>query len=435
MKHKVSNLFSMFCLAAIAVVSAGGQVNVSGQVKDAAKTDAPFNSITRAEIEMLIANAAESKPSILKALAEDPEMKRQQIEQLKQLLALASQAQKEGMAADPTNRQELDNIRAEILAVNYDKMLNKGRGPMPPFGYVTAAQVAKYWSENGHEPEFVRFLDSKVKLLGAAAPERTISAEEEAQARDVFARTQIYLAEYESKLKSGTLAKEFVDNAALQVKLQQAQFLAKLYSQKIADQTKATDAEIAAYFTAHPEIDPARKRAEAQGILDRAKAGENFAALANKFSEDPGNIGPNGVLAGGIYKDVPKGRMVSSFEAAALALQAGQVGPELVRTDHGYHIIKLERQLGKKRVSDEATYDVRHILISTDIEDPEDPSGSAKPAEDFVRNKLENAKEQALIAKLVLDNKIQVPDNFTVPKPAADPVRKPATTRPPVRNK
>jgi len=416
MKHKVSNFFSLLCLAAVAVVSAGGQVN------DTAKIGESFNSITRAEVEMLIANAAESKPSILKALAEDPEMKRQQIEQLRQLLALASQAQKEGMTADPTNRQEMDNIRAEILAVNYDKMLNKGRGPMPAFGYITAAQVAKYWGENGHEPEFVRFLDSKVKLLSAEMQERKLSAEEKEQARDVFARTQIYLAEYESKLKSGTLAKEFVANADLQVKLQQAQFLARLYSERLADQTKATDAEIAAYFTANPELDPARKRAEAQEILDRAKAGENFAALANEFSEDPGNIGPNGVLTGGIYKDVPKGRMMASFEAAALALQAGQVGPELVRTDHGYHIIKLERMLGKKRASDEATYDVRHILISTDIEDPEDQSGSAKPAEVFVREKLETAKEKALIAKLVLENKIQVPDDFTVPKPA--------TTRP-----
>jgi hypothetical protein len=317
---------------------------------------------------------------------------------------------------------------------------------MPPFGRITEDQVKAYWGETvksgqtgageprAHEDEFNDFLDAKVLLLrgNPEMKDREISADEREQARDSFAKIRIYKAEFDQKAKSGALSRDFIDSANLQVKLQQAQFLAKLYSEKIADQTKATDAEIAAYFTAHPEVDPTRKRAEAQEILDRAKAGENFAALANEFSEDPGNIGPNGVLAGGIYKDVPKGRMMASFETAALALQAGQVGPELVRTDHGYHIIKLERKLGKKRVSDEATYDVRHILISTDIEDPDDPSGSAKPAVDFVRNKLETVK--ALIAKLVLDNKIQVPDDFTVPKPATEPARKPATTKPPVRN-
>jgi len=47
------------------------------------------------------------------------------------------------------------------------------------------------------------------------------------------------------------------------------------------------------------------------------------------------------------------------FEAAALALQEGQVSPELVETSYGFHIIKLERKLGKKAGSDAETYDVR----------------------------------------------------------------------------
>jgi len=428
MNAKTPKLLGLCCLTAIAVVTAGGQVN------DAAKTVISFNSMSRAEVEMLVATAAESNPAILQSLTEDPELKRQQIEQVRRLLALASQAQREGMSAAPTNRQELENIRAEILAVNYDKMLNKGRPAMPAFGYVTKAEVAKYWSEAGHETEFATFLDSKIKLLGAETPERKITAEEKAQARDVFAKTQIYLAAYEAKLKNGTLDKAFVENADLQVKMQQAQFLSRLYSEQMVARTKATDAEIAAYFAAHPEIDPARKRAEAQQILDRAKAGENFAALANELSQDPGNIGENRAKNGGLYKDVPEGRMMAEFESAALALQPGQVGPELVKTDHGYHVIKLERKLGKKRASDEATYDVRHILISTDVEDPDDPNGQLRPAEDLVRNRIETAKEDALIAKFVLENKIQVPDDFTVPAPAG-PVRKPATTKPPVRNR
>ena len=421
MKLRVSDLFILCCLAAMAVVTAGGQVT------DAAKTENSFNSITRAEVEMLVATAAESNPKILQMLAEDPELKRKQIVQIRQLLALASQAQKEGMAAEPTNRQELESIRAEVLAVNYDRLLNKGRPAMPVFGYITAAQVAKYWGGAGHEQEFTRFLDSKVKLLGAETPDRKITEEERTQARVVFARTQIYLAEYESKLKAGTLARDFVANADLAAKMQQAQFLSRLYSEKMADRTKPTDTEISAYFAANPEIDPARKRAEAQRILERAKAGEDFAKLANEFSEDPGNIGQNGAKSGGLYKDVPPGRFLASFESAALALQAGQVCPELVETDHGFHVIKLERKLGKKRAADEATYDVRHILISTNVDDPEDPSGSSVPAVEFVRSRIESEKEKALIAKFVLANNVQVPDDFTIPAPAP--------AKPPVRNR
>ncbi len=428
MKHRTSILFSLICLLAISAVSASSQAKVES-----------FNSISRHEVELLIADIAKTNPAILKKFADDPEMKRQQLENLQQLLAFASQAVKDGLASDPTNRQELDSIRAEIVAVNYDKEFNKGKAAMPAFGFITDAAVTAYWAskevagQRTHEAEFNDFINAKISILKASNPDMKdleISGKEKVQARDAFAKIRIYQAEYELKLTNGTLTKEFIEKATLKVKLQQAQFLSRLYSEKAADQTKATDAEVAAYFTAHPDLNPSRKRAFAQGILARVKAGENFAVLANKFSQDPGNIGANGVRNGGLYKDVPKGKMLAQFEAAALALAVGQLAPELVETDYGYHIIKLERKLGKKKISDEPTYDVRHILISTNIEDPEDPSAPGTPAKDFVRNELETAKEKALIDKLVTANNIQVPGDFTVPTLVTAPVKKPTPTKP-----
>ena len=406
------------------------------------ETTASFNSISKSEIEMLLADVAKTNPAILKRLAEDPELKKQQIENLKQLLAFASQAQRDGLAADPTNKQELDNIRAEILAVNYDREINKDKGPMPPFGFISEDQVKAYWEQDSqpaskgffekiglggptetrtHEVEFNDFLNAKIEVLKAGNPEmkdREITDEEKTQARDVFAKIRIYRAEYEQKANSGELAKEFVEKANLQVKLQQAQFLARLYSEKITDKTKVTDEDIAKYIAEHPELDPAQKRATAQGILDRAKAGEDFAALANEFSQDPGNKGAaDGVAQGGLYKDVPKGRMVAPFEAAALALEPGQISPELVETDFGFHIIKLERKLESKEKDGkkEETYDVRHILITTGYKDPDNPNAREAPVKDYARQKLETEKEKKVLEEIVASNNIQVPDDFTVP--------------------
>ncbi len=379
-----------------------------------------FNSISRAEIEMLLADVAKSNPAVLKRLAEDPDMKKQQIENLKQLLAFASQAQKDGLADIPGNKQELENIRAEVTAVNYDREINKDKGPMPPFGFISEEQVNGFWAENPeHENEFNSFLSSKLEVLKATNPEmkdREISEEERTQARDVFAKIRIYNKEYEQKLAAGELDKAFIDKANLQVKLQQAQFLARLYSEKVAEQLKATDEEIDKYIAEHPEIDPAQKRAKAQGILDRAKAGEDFAVLANEFSEDPGNKGPSGESQGGIYKDTPKGRMIPEFEAAALALEPGQVSPELVETDFGFHIIKLERKLEKK--GEEETYDVRHILFSTGVKDEKNPNPMARevPVKEYVRSKLEEEKEKKLLEDIIARNNVQVPDDFTVPE-------------------
>ena len=179
-----------------------------------------FNQISRPEIETLLADVAKTNPMILKRLADDPELKKQQLENLKELLAFASQAQREGMADDPMNRQELENIKNEILAVNYDHEINKDKGQMPPFGFITEDMVKDYWAEDdqpkqsnkgwfgsimekagfgepsemrSHADEFNDFLNAKVAVLKQGNPEmkdREISDEERTQARDIFAKIQ-----------------------------------------------------------------------------------------------------------------------------------------------------------------------------------------------------------------------------------------------------
>jgi parvulin-like peptidyl-prolyl isomerase len=165
--------------------------------------------------------------------------------------------------------------------------------------------------------------------------------------------------------------------------------------------------------------------------LARAKAGEDFAALADEYSQDPGNIGENGKKNGGSYSDVPKGRMIKPFENAALSLQPGGIYPDLVESDFGYHIIKLERKAG---TGDDLKYDVRHILISTTIKDPANPNGRELPIKEYVRTKLESEKESALVAKIVADNPIAMEDLQIGQPAAAKPVvAKPAAKKPVAR--
>src|SRR5262249_28757554 len=146
------------------------------------------------------------------------------------------------------------------------------------------------------------------------------------------------------------------------VKLQQAQFLAGIYSQKVAEKIKASDDDITAYIAQHAELDPKEKRAKAEEILQRAKNGEDFATRANENSEDPGNKNPKGEPQGGLYTNVQKGRMVKPFEDAALSLEPGQVYPQVVESDFGFHIIKLEKKEDTKDAAGNPsqTYDVRH---------------------------------------------------------------------------
>ncbi len=76
---------------------------------------------------------------------------------------------------------------------------------------------------------------------------------------------------------------------------------------------------------------------KAREIKARIDSGEDFAALAAEFSEDPGSKRKGGDL--GI---IAKGQMVPEFESAVYDMVEGDVS-EPVKTEFGYHIIKLTR--------------------------------------------------------------------------------------------
>jgi parvulin-like peptidyl-prolyl isomerase len=75
-----------------------------------------------------------------------------------------------------------------------------------------------------------------------------------------------------------------------------------------------------------------------EDILARAKKGEDFAALAKQYTEDPGSK-----ENGGLYEDFGRGKMVKPFEHAAFSVPVGQIS-DIVETTYGYHIIKVENR-------------------------------------------------------------------------------------------
>jgi len=86
------------------------------------------------------------------------------------------------------------------------------------------------------------------------------------------------------------------------------------------------------------DIDAAR--AKIQDILAKVRKGEDFAALARQYSQDPGSAASGGDL--GFFG---RGTMDKAFEDAAFALKPGEVS-EPVRSAFGFHIIKLDEIKG-----------------------------------------------------------------------------------------
>jgi peptidyl-prolyl cis-trans isomerase D len=99
--------------------------------------------------------------------------------------------------------------------------------------------------------------------------------------------------------------------------------------------------------------DDAAVKAKADDVLKQAKAGADFAELAKKYSEDEGSA-----KNGGDLDYFGRGRMVPEFDQAAFAMQPGQTS-DLVKTQYGYHIIKL---VDKKPATTRTLADVRQQL-------------------------------------------------------------------------
>ena len=88
----------------------------------------------------------------------------------------------------------------------------------------------------------------------------------------------------------------------------------------------------------------------AKAVLDSIKQGSSFEEMAKKYSEDPGSKAYGGDLG-----FVKKGVFYPQFEAAAYALEVGQLS-DVVETPVGYHIIELLERRGE-------SIHTRHILF------------------------------------------------------------------------
>ena len=152
------------------------------------------------------------------------------------------------------------------------------------------------------------------------------------------------------------------------------------------------------------EAQKAAKRKQMEGLLKRARAGEDFAKLAKEYSEDPGSRDK-----GGEYT-FSRGQMVPEFEAAAFALNTNQVS-DIITTRYGYHIIKLDEKIPARKESFDK--------VASDIKDGLTMQALQKQSPAYLDKLKADAKVE------ILDDKLK---EAAVPEPTGLPAGHPPVT-------
>lgn len=189
-----------------------------------------------------------------------------------------------------------------------------------------------------------RLLYQKAVTEGIRATDAEVQAE-----MDRIARSYASDAEM-----NNDLARQMLDRDQLRQSREQALTIAKYLEKAVVQAVTVTQEELAKYYAAHPSEfahpdiirtsqilirrgatpeQDALARQRAEGLLARAKKGEDFAKLAREHSAD------ESAAAGGDLGYAAKSALIAEYAEVAFALAIGECG--LVETPSGYRVIKI----------------------------------------------------------------------------------------------
>lgn len=225
-------------------------------------------------------------------------------------------------------------------------------------------QSMGYDSESIPEQVLMKAASDKMILTDAEAAGVELSEEDKNEIEEMFSDEEYidYFKQYYT-FSIDSLKKIYYND-----------YLIQAYIQKLGDEAdnatieeyikskydEGEEVDMNAYDTSHilfsftkddgttmSDDEKATLKTEAEEVLQRALNGEDFATLAQEYSDD------TTASQGGQYTMYDDSYTVSQYTDTVKGMEVGKVYGELVETTYGYHIIKLNAITEGGRVNDE----------------------------------------------------------------------------------
>lgn len=237
----------------------------------------------------------------------------------------------------------------------------------------------QYKAEGRTAPEKCQLLESLIinKMLLAKAEIDSVTVEDKEVDGELNAKMNYMIQRFGSEKNIVEAYGKSIENLKNELRQQvKDQKIVEKMQRTISGNVKITPSEVRKFFNSIPkdslpyipsEVEVGhivkkgtvtreqkdKLRQQLQDLRQRAEKGEDFATLAQIYSEDLGSAKIGGDL--GFAK---RGAMVPEFEGAALALKPGEMSG-IIESQFGFHLIKMLETRG-------AEYHTRHILLRPD---------------------------------------------------------------------
>jgi peptidyl-prolyl cis-trans isomerase SurA len=263
------------------------------------------------------------------------------------------------------NSEPITNNEVRARMVRFEQALAAQGQPVPP-----PAEFARQVLERliGEKAQLQLAKENGVKAEDAAVDlaEQNVARQNRIDVPELrrrLAAEGVPLAQYREELRDQLLLTRLREREfESRVKVSDYEVDEYLRNQQTTNDPAAIDINLAHILIGLPEnatdAQVAQARQRAEGVLRRAKAGEDFAKLAREFSDAPGASTSGGVVglrSGDRYPPI--------FFDAVRSLPEGGIA-ELVRSGAGFHVIKLvEKHQGGVAGMRVVQSHARHILL------------------------------------------------------------------------
>ncbi len=347
----------------------------------------PPLTLTTEDLNTFLAQLPDANLEMLRSDPKGKELFRQQIARS---LAVVAEAEQRGLFQKPEVKSQLDLAYAQIVGELWKRRPEAQEKP------ITKDDIAAFYREK--PTAFEDFLAQNPQFRQAPQMD---------ELKEKYGEFQVARMRGEAAGINKTITFQ------LQLRLVQANLIGNEIIAKLQEAANPTDEEIEAYYKAHPNefeeykashilisttqpptgpdgkptsnkpLTEEEARVKAEKLIKELQAGADFAKLAEQQSDDPGSKKQGGDL--GYFRE---GMMVQPFFEGAKALQVGAFSTTPVKTQYGYHIIKL--------------FDKRTKPID-------------EPLKREISEKLRQRKVEAKLDELVARYGIVVPADFTIP--------------------